>query len=50
MEIITTIINIVHSITTVIPVYTDGGPPEWILATNFWADSGAWSDSDVWND
>jgi hypothetical protein len=27
-----------------------GGGGNWILATNFWADTGVWDDSAVWKD
>ena len=25
-------------------------PPDWILITGLWADSGEWDDTAVWND
>lgn len=39
-----------HEITGTIPVYTDGGAPDWILATGFWVDANVWDDTAVWID
>ena len=47
---ITTVITLIHPITTVIPVYVDSGTSPWILATGLWDDTGVWDDTAVWID
>ena len=50
MAAITTILKLAHAITCIIPVYVDGGLPEWILESGFWVDINAWDDTAVWID